>query len=315
MAIKNISSLAMACLLPLLNLACATTRDASARNSRQVAPQPEHMLIFSAADSTTMTWQQLLDRARAADIIVVGEQHDDAAAHQLQAALVKAVAGQGPLAVCMEMFEQDEQPLVDAFLAGSLSQEALVDTTDSKDWGGQGQWSEFYQPIVDAARESGAPVIAANAPRRFVRLARHDGFEKLAAFSNAYPGQFTVPGSIEQQAYAERFKATMRHHGAPEDKSGDAPPPMPEETLEALFRAQQVWDATMAEATVRAQAAHGKALLLVGQFHTDFDGGLLRRMKAAAPGLNFLTISVQADSAAALREEDRDRADVVIYRP
>lgn len=315
MAIKSYTPIALAGLLALIHLSCATTRDAGARKSPHAPPEPEQLVVFSTDDSSRLTWAQLLERAQVADIIVVGEQHDDAAVHQLQAALVKAMASQGPLAVCMEMFERDEQPLVDAFLAGSLTQETLVDTTDSNDWGGPGQWNAFYQPIVEAARDAGAPVIAANAARRFVRLARHEGFEKLAMFADSYPDQFSVPAPIEQGDYAERFKATMRHHGAPGKRAAGAPPAMPEETLDAMFRAQQVWDTTMADSTVRAQAGHGKALLLVGQFHTDYDGGLLLRMKMAAPGLKYLTLSVQQDSAAALREEDLGRADVVIYRP
>jgi len=53
----------------------------------------------------------------------------------------------------------------------------------------------------------------------------------------------------------------------------------------------------------------------VGQFHTDFQGGLLLRMKAAAPDLTYLTLSVQKASSRVLRDEDHDRADLVVYRP
>lgn len=302
---------------------CATTREQHPNPLLDMPTTQADAMIIVGSDNTAIPWETLVEQAAGADIVVLGEQHDDPFAHRVQAALIEALAAREKVAVCMEMFERDEQPIVDAFLAGTISQESLVEATDSRDWGAEGAWDSFYQPIVDAAKKHGSPVIAANAPRRFVRLARTEAFDGLAAFTPAYPGHFVVPAPIEQTAYAERFKETMRSHAAPQaaaKKRGgkskpSVMPAMTEETLEAMFRAQQVWDATMAEATVRACREHGKALLLVGQFHTDHGGGLLLRMKAAAPELEYLTISIQKATGVALRQEDYDRADYVVFRP
>jgi uncharacterized iron-regulated protein len=257
----------------------------------------------------------LVERAAAADIVVVGEQHTDPVCHQFQTALVSALTARNPVAVCMEMFERDEQALVDGYLTGALSAKTLVSVTDSRDWGAKGKWNDFYQPIVDAAKAGGAPVVAANAPRRFPTLARSESFEALAAYGGAYPGQFVVPAPIDQADYKGRFMETMKHHHGPTPagKEGEAPPAMPADVLESFFRAQQVWDATMADSVVSAWRAHGKALLLVGQFHTDHQGGLLLRMQAAAPDARYLVISVQNTVATALRPEDADRADIVAF--
>ncbi len=299
---------------------CATTGPHASLAAGDTAPdlKPEQMIVL-AADNTPVLWESVVDRAAAADIVVLAEQHDDLLAHRFQAALTGALAAQGKVAVCMEMFERDEQALVDAYLSGSISQKTLVDITDSKDWGGKGKWDEFYQPIVDAAKEKESPVIAASAPRRFTRLGRLESFESLATFTEAYPDQFVVPAPIEQSAYFDRFKATMSHHSAPPTRGqkaeAHAMPEFTEEQIAGMFRAQQVWDATMADSVVRAWRAHGKAMLIVGQFHTDHDGGLLLRMKAAAPEAEILTISLDKAEAAALREEDMGRADLVAFRP
>ncbi len=318
----------MPTLLTLLLVAgCATTGHHSGTTQAEeetpsIAPQA---MTLVTADNTTITWDALIEQAAAADVIILGEQHDDLLGHQFQTALVTALLEKQPVAVCLEMLERDEQAFVDAYLADTITQETLVDVTDSKDWGAKGKWDHFYQPTVDAAKSAKAPVIAANAPRRFTRLGRFEDFDGLAAFTEDYPNQFVVPTAIEQGDYAERFKDTMRHHSAPPTpakKKGKkkAPemggmPPLTEEKLESFFRAQQVWDATMADSVVKAQATHGKAVLLIGQFHTDHNGGTLLRMKAAAPDLNYLTISLQRDSETTLREEDKDRADVVVFRP
>lgn len=306
---------------------CATLhpdRRADSERDSVAAVAPREMPVFDGNTGASTPWDALIDRASAADVVLVGEQHDDLPGHRFEVALTNALLERGPTAVCMEMFERDEQPLVDAYLAGAISQTTLVDLTDSRDWGAKGRWDDFYQPLVDAAKAAGAPVVAANAARRFPRLARLEGFAPLEALADDYPGHFVVPGEIEQDAYRERFLNTMRHHAAPQPTTPEtrkektaAPemPPVTEDMLASFFRAQQVWDATMADAVVRAQAAHGKALLVVGQFHIDHDGGLLLRLRAAAPALNILTISMDQETSSSLREEDAGRADFVVYRP
>jgi len=300
---------------------CATTgTQSSVRGGGGDSDIQPRDMVAMGSDGTAIPWEALVARAAAADVVILGELHDDFPGHRFQTALVEALLEQQRFAVCLEMLERDEQAFVDAFLADEISQETFVDITDSMDWGAKGRWNDFYQPTIDAAKAAGAPVVAANAPRRFTRLARLEGFERLAAFAEAYPGHFVVPEPIDEGDYAERFKNTMRHHSAaPAPKKGKkgaesgGMPPMTEEKLATFFRAQQVWDATMADSVVKAQRDHGKAVLLIGQFHTDHRGGTLLRMKAAAPELQYLTISVQ--KASERSEEDRDRADIVVYRP
>lgn len=298
---------------------CATAKKDGMSTQTETPLSSAREMVVISRDNKVFAWDALLDLAQKADIIVLGEQHDDRMAHRFQAEFTAVLATAGPLAVCMEMFERDEQPFVDAYLAGSISQKTLVDVTDSRDWAAPGTWDEFYQPIVDAARAAKLPVIAANAPRRFTRLGRLESFDSLAQFAPTYPDQFVVPGPIEQGAYSDRFKATMSAHSAPPAKrekgAATAMPAMTDTQIEGMFRAQQVWDATMADSVVKAWRVHGKAVLMVGQFHTDHDGGLLLRMKAAAQEAKMLTISLDKAESAALREEDRGRADFVVYRP
>jgi uncharacterized iron-regulated protein len=97
----------------------------------------------------------------------------------------------------------------------------------------------------------------------------------------------------------------MREHG------GDD---LEDEEIDAMFRAQNVWDATMA-ATVRRAHTEGArpVVLVVGRFHVEFDGGLKQRLVDLDPDLELLTLSVLDVDADTLRAEDTDRADVVIY--
>jgi len=52
---------------------------------------------------------------------------------------------------------------------------------------------------------------------------------------------------------------------------------------------------------------------LVGQFHSEHDGGLVSEIQARAPFAKVLTVTVQRGEAFALRSEDTGKADVVVY--
>ena len=56
-----------------------------------------------------------------------------------------------------------------------------------------------------------------------------------------------------------------------------------------------------------------KIVHLVGQFHSDFEGGTIMEVRRRAPDVRVLSISMQAVDATSLREDDVDRADIVIY--
>ena len=70
----------------------------------------------------------------------------------------------------------------------------------------------------------------------------------------------------------------------------------------------------MAASIVDARRAGAKKIIhLIGQFHSDFQGGTVAQLKARWPRVKLLVISMQREEGTSLREEDRGRADVVIY--
>jgi uncharacterized iron-regulated protein len=82
----------------------------------------------------------------------------------------------------------------------------------------------------------------------------------------------------------------------------------------AFFRAQLVWDATMADSIAQGlDSGLARVIHLVGQFHSDFDGGTVEYLLDRKPDLKILTISLQNALTRELRSGDHKRADVVIY--
>jgi len=149
-------------------------------------------------------WEELMDAVAGADVIIVGEEHDDAVGHRVELAIVGDVLDRWPgSAVSMEMLDRTEQAVVDDYLADFIDLETFQERTASTRWLkisrqyadgeisrrtfderisklGWPDWENNYQPIVDAAKSAGAPIVAANTPWLvYMSVARREGFERL----------------------------------------------------------------------------------------------------------------------------------------
>jgi uncharacterized iron-regulated protein len=257
--------------------------------------------IRDSADET-LSWTELIVRTDEADVIVLGELHDDHVAHLVQRAVVQDVAARRPgTVVAMEMLERDEQVVVDDYRDGVISSDEFTKLTFSESWSGKGSWGTWYLPIIDTAHEHGAVVIAANAPRRYVTLARREGYERIEELPDERRRFVDWPDPQVEGAYRRRFMDLMSSHG-----EEDIDP----EVANSFFRAQQIWDATMA-ASVAGNMPHdgGASILLLGRFHSDHEGGTVQILRRLAPKARILVISLGAPDEDAT---EGPRGDLVI---
>ncbi len=288
-----------------------------------------------------------MDAVAGADVIIVGEEHDDAVGHRVELAIVADVLDRWPgSALSMEMFDRTEQAVVDDYLADFIDLESFQERTASTRWLkisrqyaegeinrrtfderisrlGWPDWENNYQPIVDAAKSAGAPIVAANTPWLvYMSVARRDGFERLDDVTDAQQALFEVPQEMPMDRYREGFWEAIagRAEGEPDqsDDDGDedavAHPGLTDEAILGMFRGQLVMDATMAASIAEAsQAGAAKVVHLVGHFHCDFEGGLVRELRRRLPDARILVITVLAVDDPSLRDEDVDRADFMVY--
>lgn len=112
-----------------------------------------------------------------ADAVLVGETHTDPVGHWVEAELFRRAVQRynaggepgstpgalRPVALSLEMFERDVQLILDEYLAGLITEKQFL--SSARPWE---HYEEDYRPMVELARERGLPVIAANAPRRYV---------------------------------------------------------------------------------------------------------------------------------------------------
>ncbi|MEE8155034.1 MAG: ChaN family lipoprotein [Phycisphaerales bacterium] len=305
--------------------------------------------MFCSNGGAAIDWQDLLEAIEWADVVILGEQHDDAVAHAVQLAVVEDAMKRYPgTALSMEMLDREEQALVDDYLADFINRDMFLEQTASTKWLriardylddeidretfqkrilriGWPDWENNYQPIIDAAKEAGSPVVAANTPwLRYMSVASREGYGRLRSLTDAQKRLFARPKQDSYRDYRERFWQVMveRAEGEPpkpleedadeDDKSQHAQ--MTDEQVASAFRGQLIMDATMADSIARAlHNGADKVVHLVGQFHSDFNGGTVQELRRRKRGVKILTVSMQRADAVALREQDRGRADIVIY--
>ncbi len=142
-----------------------------------------HYRVFTGTGEPA-SLDDILQAMGSVDAVLVGETHTDPVGHWLERELFRMAVdrfgggeGEGarrPVALSMEMFERDVQHILDEYLAGLITESQFL--AGARPWE---HYAEDYRGMVELARERGLPVIAANAPRRYVNRVSRLGREAL----------------------------------------------------------------------------------------------------------------------------------------
>lgn len=256
----------------------------------------EHPLsgkIWSRARSAWVSEAVLQAEVAAADHVLLGESHDNADHHLLQARLVTWFLAAHPGApVGFEMLDVVHAPAL-----AHPPLERAEDVRARVNWDQSG-WPAFelYAPIFEAVLAGGGRVLAAHPNRDEVR-ASMQGIEPERAEALA----LTEPlPDAARRALAEEIR--IGHCGHANDAM-----------VEAMTRAQSFKDAFMAHALL----AEGDAsALIAGRGHVRRDRGvplfLQRRSQARTLSVGF--VEVQAERTRP-EEYDVDAFDFVVFTP
>jgi uncharacterized iron-regulated protein len=252
--------------------------------------------------SGTVTLDAMLQELGQADVVFVGEEHDHALGHKLELAILEGLYAHTPTrALSMEMFERDIQLVLDEYLAGDITESAFLQA--ARPWP---NYKTDYRPLVEFCKEKGLPVVAANAPRRYVNMVSRKGQEALHALPKAsktflppLPYSMDLPDGYDKQL-TEIFGQA---HDQPADKqatSGDHPSPQPiMPSVETMKQAQALWDATMQDSILHFLRTHrGRQVLQInGAMHSDYGYGIVDRLRKADPHLHIKIVSIKPDTA------------------
>lgn len=229
-------------------IGCATSQSRSAAARPPVSPA-----FWSAAAS--------------ADVIYVGERHAEAADHDYEFEIIKGLKVRGvPFAIGWEMFEVNQQPLLDVWQSGGISLAELLRQTDwAKHWG---KYSPTYERMLRWSRAEGIENYALNAPASLSRkIARGEALTPEE--QHLLPLGFkSLPGGLQH------FKSQMGSH--PDSGPID---------YNRYYRAQTLWDQTMADRIVvfRKRDATKKLVVFAGRGHVEAGYGIPPYVKQKLP--------------------------------
>ena len=133
--------------------------------------------VLRLADRQEIDFAAMVRESAAATFIFLAENHPEPEHHAAQLAFIRELAGTGrPLAIGLEMFTSDSQPLLDRWVAGKLSPAAFRQAFE-RDWR---MPYELYREIFDYAREQRIPLIGLNLPTAITRKVAREGFAALS---------------------------------------------------------------------------------------------------------------------------------------
>jgi len=282
----------------------------SAEQAPPGIPTPE---MFAGNTGQSYGWKQLFEAMDAADVIVIGEWHADARGHVIQAEIIAtALQRWDGAALSLEEFDRSQQAEVDAFQRGELTATELKAVRNFVMPAVRDNWMDWNLPKLEAARQAGAPVLASNAPLQYSRMVRNTGCDNLPDLSEEQLALFDCPAAPEDPLYKARFAVGITSAISRNKPKGLKS--LGTEQIDRMFRAQRVWDATMAASIVQAHDEGARKVLhVVGNVHSDFDGGLIQELNYRDPDSRVLVISVVPTRSCSLLESDLGRADIVIY--
>ncbi len=224
----------------------------------------DHPLVGTLYDTRTgrnIDRATLEQRLRRADIAVLGEVHDNPDHHRIQGLLLRAFA-QGrnkPPAVVFEMIPTDMQQRLDSILqVEGVDADMVFDAVrwDSSGWPSR----ELYRPVMQAAVDIGAPIIAAGLPRDNVRKASREGLDALLSASEQAALQL-------QPLSKEMMNALVA------DIVKSHCDMIPEDVARRMSAAQRLRDALLADGVRRGISRQGSAVLITGNGHARKDRG------------------------------------------
>jgi len=249
--------------------AAAILAAAPARAHEACAPVGE----WSVPGGGRIAGPEILARAAKAQVVLLGESHDNADHHRWELQTVAALAALRPkLVLGFEMFPRRVQGALEPWVAGDLNEEEFLKAADwSKVWGYD---AAFYLPLFHFARLNRIPMVALNVERDFVHMVGSKGLDAVPPEKRE---GVSVPAPASE-AYLDRLFASYTLH--PEIK--DSAPTRADSGFRNFVQAQLVWDRAMAQALADAAARNPDALVIgvMGSKHIAHGDGVPRQLQS-----------------------------------
>ncbi|MEM9167969.1 MAG: ChaN family lipoprotein, partial [Planctomycetota bacterium] len=274
--------------------------------SRWEAPAIERAsVVVDAVTGQRISFAEMLDGLRPADVVFVGESHNDESTHHAELAIYEGLLERhrGRVVLALEMFERDVQPVLDMYLAGDIPESEFLDR--ARVWS---QYQAAYRPLVETARQDGHPVVASNIPRELARKISRGGIEILATLDPETRSHAPTELFANTAEYWERVDNAIRGHVGRMRMS--------ESDDGRLTSTQTLWDNTMGESCAMALDSFPRHAVvhINGAFHSQNFDGTVRQFLLRKPGASVKTVDIRpVRSPSSVPPASSSTADYIVY--
>jgi uncharacterized iron-regulated protein len=227
------------------------------------------------------------------EVVLLGEQHDDADHHSWQLQTLAALHTVRPdMVIGFEAFPRRVQPELDRWTAGELGTSEFLKRVEwDKVWGFP---AELYLPLLQFARINRIPVVALNVERSLTEAVGAKGWDALT------PQQregLTRPAAPPRAYEASLFDVYKEHaRGRTTGSAASIKDPV----FRNFVEAQTTWDRAMAEALATVVKAPGGArplaIGIMGAGHVRGGHGVVHQLRDLGVTRVGTLLPVPADS-------------------
>ena len=288
----------------------------------QVAGHPLHGLVLDAAKRAPFSGADSLRVAlRQADVLLLGEIHDNPAHHVIQACLLDEARTARTAAVVFEQIRVDQAPALADYLARADATAGGIGPALAWAQSGWPPWAH-YQPIAETALARGLAIRAGDGPRSVMRAVARGGASALDAVERERVGLDAELAADLEAALRDELVASHCNM-------------MPAAAFGGMATAQRYRDAHLAAAIVEAwgeakphegkgEAGAGPVVVLIaGNGHVRSDRAVpwhLRRMRPQSVSISVAIVEVGAGSVEPMAlvpkaPDGSPAADIVIFTP
>lgn len=243
--------------------------------------------LFDGRNAQESSLEALLERVQPGHIVILGENHGLQAHRDQHMQVLDGLRARGlKVSVGMEFVNYTDQGLLDQYRQGEISEERFL--ADLK-WAGFS--FDFYRDqILFPNLDLNETTLGLNIPRQITSKISRQGLASLDLYER---GLLPADFAVGRDSYRQRFMLVAGHHC---------------KSPENCFTAQCAWDDTMAwKATDFVKSNPDQVLVIVvGEFHVQYGGGLPDRIRARMPRAQLLTVS-QVNGEGMLDEEKQDQ--------
>jgi len=248
--------------------------------------------------SGTNPFADIIARLINYQVIYIGEGHTNYEDHLLQLDIIRALYKHDPnMAIGMEMFTREDQPILDSYVAGELDEKAFLKQSHYfKTWRFD---YRLYRDIINFAKYNNIPLVGLNLEKDIVSQVFKEGGP------NSLPKEdiSILPENrmLDIPGYSQRIKTAYMMHGG-RSRNG---------SFSGFLQAQALWDETMAKTITNYLDGHSgtRMVIIAGRGHVDKINAIPPRVERRLPVTQAIVVNSMGVST------EPETADYIFFSP